>query len=415
MRIAPVRGQSSSTRARGLTVLAVCGLLAAGCGGSSAQPDVQDQEPAYSTAVPPISPEAIAARGTIVSAAADTRFDPVDFPAGATAATFVYNSVSGVDGAQTEVSGALFVPGVAPPTGGYPVVAYAHGTVGIGPGCAPSENATLSGDAAIVSSFLRLGYAVTFTDYQGLSSRIDSPAHPYLEPRTAATNVIDSVRAARGLDSSLSSRWVAVGTSQGGHAAWAATELNEMYGDGLDLLGAAVLSPALDISPVVESAQDSELSAGQRSLYPLIVEGAASVDPGIVPSEHLHGVLGENAEALASCGTASAAARLEADADVQLGDTTASTSTAAEQLTQRLQDYALPRAPTTTPILAVYGGDDDIVRPAWTEAALARACGLGDTVLKVRLEGQGHTLDPGPPLGTWIADRFASAPAPSNC
>ncbi len=350
-----------------------------------------------------------------MSSTTDTGFDPNAFPDNSMAATFVYNSVSGVTGEQVEVTGALFVPSAPLPQGGRPLIAYAHGTVGIAPGCAPTENPTFSGDAGAVSFLLQQGYAVVYTDYQGLSSNADSPPHPYLEPRTAGFDVIDSVRAARALDPTLSTRWVAVGTSQGGQAAWAANEFNNVYGDGLELLGAAVLAPALDISPVVAQAQTSTLSGGQQSLYPMIVEGAAVVDPAIDPSAHLHGAIGENADALISCGPSSDVARLVMAEQLQPGDTTASSPAEADQLTARLQDYSLPKGASSSPILAVYGGEDDIVKPAWTDVALGRACGYGDTVLRVRLEGQGHSVDPGALLETWIADRFAGLPAPSNC
>ncbi|MCZ4274927.1 MAG: lipase family protein [Rhodococcus sp. (in: high G+C Gram-positive bacteria)] len=371
--------------------------------------------PAYSTSPPTATDEAVAARGSIVSTSTDTEFDPNDFPDGTVAATFVYNSISGVTGESTKVTGALFVPGDPAPAEGHHVVAYAHGTVGITPGCAPTESSELAGDAGAVSFLLQQGYAVVYTDYQGLSSSVDSPPHPYLEPRTAGFNVIDSIRGARNLDPSLSTRWVAAGTSQGGHAAWAANEYNDLYGDGLELLGTAVLAPALDVSPVVALAQTSTLSGGQQALYPVIVEGAAAVDPSIEPSEHLHGLLGERSAELGSCGPEGIAARSAVAGRIDAGDTTATDTEAAGQLTMRLQDYALPKAPSSAPILAVYGDADDIVRPAWTEDALGRACELGDTVLRVELEGQGHSVDPGPLLENWIADRFAGAPSPNNC
>ncbi|SNT39180.1 Secretory lipase [Rhodococcoides kyotonense] len=371
--------------------------------------------PAYSTTAPTATDEALAARGTIISSTTEAGFDADAFPVGTSAVAYVYKSVSGVTGESTQVSGALFVPAGEAPAGGRPVVAYAHGTVGIEPGCAPTETSALAGDAGAVSLLLEQGYAVTYTDYQGLSSRTSSPPHPYLEPRTAGFDVIDSVRAARNLDPTLSTRWLAAGSSQGGHAAWAANEFSDIYGDGLDLVGSAVLAPALDISPVVARAQTSTLSDGQRALYPMIVEGAAAVDSTIDPDEHLHGILGDEKSALISCGPGSAAARSAAAAQVQPGDTVASNTEAAQQLTSRLQEYSLPKSSSPAPILALYGGSDDIVLPAWTEVALGRACGFGDSVLRVRLEGQGHTITPGSFLQTWIADRFAGRPAPDNC
>nr|WP_296776587.1 lipase family protein [Rhodococcus sp. (in: high G+C Gram-positive bacteria)] len=388
--------------------LALCGTLALAC--SSPEP----ADPSYSSSLPTASADAIAARGTLVSSSTETPFDPADFPDGTTAETIVYNSISGVTGESTEVTGALFVPSGPAPASGRQIVAYAHGTVGITPGCAPTEASDLSGDAGTVSYLLEQGYAVAYTDYQGLSSTVDAPAHPYLEPRTAAFDVIDSVRAARNVDPSLSTRWVAVGTSQGGQAAWAANEYNETYGDGLQLVGTAALSPALDVSPVVALAGQSSISGGQRTVYPMIVEGAATVDPSIVPSDYLHGVLGEKTPALISCGPGSGPAKTAA-AQPETGDTVPASTEAAERLTSLLQKYSLPKAASAAPIVTFYGTADDIVQPAWTETALGIACGFGDTVLRVPLQGQGHSVDPGELLITWIADRFAGVPAPSNC
>ena len=84
-------------------------------------------------------------------------------------------------------------------------------------------------------------------------------------------------------------------------------------------------------------------------------------------------------------------------------------------LRQRLNSYALPQQPTKIPLLAIYGGSDQTVPPEWTEVAMGRACALGDTILRIRLQDQGHKLDPGAPLGQWIADRFAGVPAVGNC
>ncbi len=101
--------------------------------------------------------------------------------------------------------------------------------------------------------------------------------------------------------------------------------------------------------------------------------------------------------------------------DLAVAETKVSSPEAAERMTRLLTAYALPQQATDVPILAVYGGEDDTVPPAWTEVAMGRACTLGDTVMRVRLETEGHTLDPGAILGRWLTDRFAGAPAAGNC
>jgi hypothetical protein len=51
----------------------------------------------------------------------------------------LYSSTNGLDGkTRIAVSGALFWPKGDPPAGGWPLMAWAHGTVGAAPKCAPS-------------------------------------------------------------------------------------------------------------------------------------------------------------------------------------------------------------------------------------------------------------------------------------
>jgi hypothetical protein len=66
-------------------------------------------------------------------------------------------------------------------------------------------------------------------------------------------------------------------------------------------------------------------------------------------------------------------------------------------------------------MLVIYGGDDQLIAPAWTDGALRRACEMGDTIDILMQPNKGHTdVD----IGTvvpWITDRFAGVPAPNSC
>src|ERR1700716_1566363 len=134
-------------------------------------------------------------------------------PLGTISARVIYRSTSGIAGSQTEVSGAVFIPPGRPPRGGWPVIAFAHGTTGVNQECGPSLSPNLWGTINGIASFLRMGFAVAATDYQGLGA---PGAHPYLEAKTAAFNVIDSVRALRAVSRDVSKTWSAYGGSQGG-------------------------------------------------------------------------------------------------------------------------------------------------------------------------------------------------------
>ncbi|MDT5370700.1 MAG: hypothetical protein QOC62_5131, partial [Mycobacterium sp.] len=87
---------------------------------------------------------------------------------GLEAARVVYRSTSGDTGAQTVVSGSMFLPKGKAPAGGWPVVAFGHGTLGIDNPCAPSLAPDLSSYIGLVRVLIKLGFAVAFPDYQGL-------------------------------------------------------------------------------------------------------------------------------------------------------------------------------------------------------------------------------------------------------
>lgn len=65
---------------------------------------------------------------------------------------------------------AVFTPRTAAPQGGWPVIAWAHGTVGLGDDCTPSANARSPRDNEYLSHWLDQGYAVVAADYVGLGT-----------------------------------------------------------------------------------------------------------------------------------------------------------------------------------------------------------------------------------------------------
>ncbi|MED5802123.1 lipase family protein [Gordonia sp. Z-3] len=369
--------------------------------------------PASTSSGVAISADARTGRGEVM------RTDPgldtwaATLPDGTDITRIVYRSTSGVDGAATAVSGAVFIPSdERRPDDGWPLIAYAHGTTGISRDCAPSDRPDMFGDLGAVDDFLRRGYAVVTTDYQGLGIRTgESAAHPYLEPHTAAYNVIDAVRAARSVEPSIGSQWFAVGRSQGGSAAWATAEQYADYGDDTgELLGVVAVAPLLDATYLVRNAQDETLTVAQRYLYPVLVQGVAQGAEQVTPADHL-GAGVTPALSCSSTGTALATQPAPPDAEAF----TAVTSAAADELMDAVQSYALPREHTEVPIVAFYGSRDDIIPPDVMQLTLARACDVDDRVLRVRREGQGHSLDPGSMMAKWMSDRLAGQVVPSDC
>src|SRR3954470_15247624 len=95
---------------------------------------------------------------------------------------------------DVHVTGLIAVPSTPPPSGGYPVISWAHGTTGIADTCAPSITPDDYGD--IANQLLDAGYVVVGTDYEGLGT---PGRHPYIVGESEARSTLDIVRAARNL------------------------------------------------------------------------------------------------------------------------------------------------------------------------------------------------------------------------
>ncbi|MFF0611118.1 lipase family protein [Nocardia tengchongensis] len=141
-------------------------------------------------------------------------------------------------------TGVVFTPAGTPPPGGWPVLSWEHGTVGIGDDCAPSVTGRSDRDNGFLATWLKQGYAIVATDYIGLGT---PGVHAYLDGRAEAHAAIDMVRAARAVDDSLASKWVAIGQSQGGGAAVFTASLATRYAPELDYRGAVATGPASNI------------------------------------------------------------------------------------------------------------------------------------------------------------------------
>jgi pimeloyl-ACP methyl ester carboxylesterase len=121
-------------------------------------------------------------------------------------------------------------------------VVWAHGTTGLADQCAPSANQDVFWPEArvAVSKLLGKGWTVAAPDYPGLGT---AQPHPYLIGASQARSIIDSVKAARNLDGSLSVQYVIDGHSQGGQGALFASQIASSYDGNLVLKGTAAIAP----------------------------------------------------------------------------------------------------------------------------------------------------------------------------
>ncbi|WP_448421995.1 alpha/beta hydrolase family protein [Mycolicibacterium sp. XJ1819] len=148
---------------------------------------------------------------------------------------------------------AVFTPKTAPPEGGWPVVVWAHGTVGLGDDCTPSAQPRTARDDEYLTHWLDQGYAVVAPDYTGLGT---PGLMSYLNTVATAHAVVDAVVAAHQLDLPLAGRWALIGQSQGGAAAVGTARYASEFsaGRGLDYRGVVATGTPANVQNVVTSA-----------------------------------------------------------------------------------------------------------------------------------------------------------------
>ena len=350
--------------------------------------------------------------GTLVSAVTMPAFSRRLTGPPIRAARVVYRSTEGDTGAPTEVSGAVFTPGGTPPPGGWPVIAYGHGTLGIDEPCGPSLSPSLLGSVTWVTNLVAAGYAVAAADYQGLGL---AGIHPYLDARTAGLNLIDSVRALRRTFDGVSERWAALGGSQGGGAAWAAGEQAATYAPEMRPVGVVALAPAADVAGLVDLAVQEKLTREQMPTLVVIVESMARLHPDINRDDYRRGIAAEKWDVLTACSGDKVHERESVINALQPGDVMPQTPQAADRLRTYLAGWALPQQRLSAPMSVVYGGKDEYIAPAWTEGAMRRACALGGVVTADFQPDKGHgDLDFAGQVD-WLAERFAGAAADNGC
>ncbi|GED97036.1 lipase family protein [Gordonia crocea] len=211
------------------------------------------------------------ATGTVLEQSA---VPAADLPSGAVRGVKVLYATRDENGRPARSTGVVYYPRGTAPAGGWKVVSWAHGTSGISAPCAPSGRPGKFHDAnqPTIAGALRRGYVVTASDYIGLGG---GGTAEYLGGRSVAYNVIDMVRAARGIDPAIGRRWVSLGHSQGGHAALWAARVAPRYAPELPVLGTVALAPVSQITTIVPAMQDPHVpdfgAFNQLSVFGLYV------------------------------------------------------------------------------------------------------------------------------------------------
>lgn len=315
------------------------------------------------------------------------------------------------DGTPTVSSGMVLAPDSPVPAGGRPVVAWAHGTVGLGDTCAPSRNRNPLGQLAWAEGMLRAGMVVTATDYAGLGT---PGVERYLIGGDAARDVLNSVRAARALPTGAGTRVAVYGHSQGGHSALWTGSVTPTYAPEFELVGVAAAAPAAELSALV-ALQDR--SAVAWVIGPEVVAAWPLDDPALDPREIVSDAgLQFGASIGRRCilqGALEGLVLQKFGKQYFRGDPNASAAWAAAFTRE-----TPPPLPGALPVLVAQGLDDTVVLPATTALLERRWCAAGSRLSMAWLGDLGHVktgLTAGPLATTWFQQRFAGVPAGTTC
>ncbi|WP_051179004.1 lipase family protein [Nocardia concava] len=311
----------------------------------------------------------------------------------------------GYDGSGRIVSGSVFLPEGDAPADGWPVISYAHGTTGLADHTAPSIAGLSRPESRHVAGWLAAGYCVTVTDYEGLAS---PGPHPYFNGEAAADDVVDIVRAARGLGHRLSPRWVAVGFSQGGHAALFAGLMATKYAPDLDFRGTVALAPPVEL-PLIVGLQTADDTAPVTLFLPYLLAGLR-ITRGLATEEFMTG-LGQRLLGLAEHAPVRDvhyAVTVLTNADI--GTTELIRRPGVEDM---LRACRVPAARFDRPVLLAAGTADAVLPMAAVERFAAAARRAGSDISQVTCVEADHTgmLSAVPDLLDWVGERMAAAAA----
>lgn len=352
----------------------------------------------------PPDPLPAGAPGTLI------RSEPLDaaLPEGAQAWRILYLS-TGLNGEPIAVSGVVTAPAGASATL-RPVLAWAHGTIGVLPECAVSQTADPYAQTPAIELMVQEGFVVVATDYPGLGT---PGIHPYIVGRVTAHSVLDAIRAARQLPVSAGDEYAVWGASQGGHSALWTAQLGDSYAPELTLVGAAASAPAIDLAGIIRS-RYNDVSGG-------VFTGAAfyawsyhypdaDLDAIIEPARRAQ------FEKIARTCVSTPLAFLTLGGLLAPAEFLSVDILVTEPWRAIIAENT-PRDPINVPLLITHGTADPLIDIELSVQEVERRCAAGEDVQFVRLPGVSHDAreESAVLVIGWIQDRFAGRPTGSNC
>ena len=325
-------------------------------------------------------------------------FEEYDLPSGVLALRILYHSRSPA-GEDVATSGVILYPDSSPPPGGWPVIAWAHDLNGVARQCAPSLVRNLQ-HGPFLSMYVNLGYAVVATDYTGLGTNFRSA---FTDMQSNATDVVYSISAAHAALPQLGSRWIALGTGDGGLVSVGVAEMQSDIRDP-NYLGAIVISGLNDLQDRYANPQPGPvlfLAYGIKTVYPEFEVRDVLTDKALTFFARVEQACGEAVQA-----------------KLPLPELLKPDWENNRFVKQYFNRNRPGERPAFGPLLVVASGSNPALPISKVSSMIARMCRQGD---RIQFETYADA-DPGSVIGdsvrdqlNWIQARFAGRPAPGNC
>jgi pimeloyl-ACP methyl ester carboxylesterase len=355
---------------------------------------------------------------------------------------------------KTLATGIIAVPADAAPVAGRPIVAWAHGTTGTAQNCGPSQilnpaqplnqyfmpggNSWTDFGLPSMESFIKSGYIIVATDYQGLGG---GGRHQYTVSATQARDVINSIRAAASLpDAHAGSKAVVYGWSQGGGATIAAASLTDYLNqkgsarDGIEILGFVAMAP-YDVAVTFPPGNLTDADSTEY-LQKLGASFSANIFNFTHYAENIWGMVAAFPELKSEDIFTAAGAKITNEIFLRKCMHAASDTfnyaygqnyksllrpdiqNASAWIAANKKASVMPVKPMS-PVIIFFGNHDITVPPIMGELYYKQMCKLGANITRIQLPGdQDHFSTPPvaePFYIKWIADRFAGIPVKNGC
>lgn len=317
-------------------------------------------------------------------------------------------------GRPTVSSGAVY----APATAGKDrlIVGWAHGTVGLGPQCAPSRQ---TADPAIfpwVNDMLDRGWVVTAPDYVGAGGTAGTGiGEKYLIAAEQGRDLLNGVRAARNIPAAeTGNRFATYGHSQGGLVSLAGAALAHSYAPELTLIAAGAVSAASDVGALLHTKWTSPLIGwllGPSLVYPW-VRYYPTLDAGTILTPA--GLNHYQEIALSGC----LLDLLPAIVNPQMGAFLSHDPATDPEWRKAFIANQAPLPPDGVPVFVGHGLADPLIDPALSTGLVARYCDKGANVTADWIPGVGHgeaAIDAAPRYVQWLAAIADGKTPASDC